>query len=309
MAWQSGFERREPGWRELAWAAGGALAVTLFLIISVAVIWRLGGGPISTTALTAPQQPQPPTPPQTPTPRALSFAARTPAPDEPANAAREEPLGSDTTGAVIETTPSLMNLSIEGEPASDGGPVLDVSSEEEMAALARGSWSAAPVGLVNNGSDAVSEEWLLLASAPGPDLAIDVEIRVTGTLPTVCDQSFGIAGGSPEAGQVFGAGVIFPCAGDSPLARLTDVTSWQNGYNQAPVIAESAFDPGNDWHTYRFELRDGQLQLLIDGERIVEGPAEPGIAAASETETEAGLWSQGVGVEVRRVTVSPLPAS
>ena len=70
---------------------------------------------------------------------------------------------------------------------------------------------------------------------------------------------------------MYGGGLIFPCAAEAARARLTDVSVWEDGYNADPVIAEEAFDPGDDWHTYRFELRGDELRLLVDGADVVSG--------------------------------------
>ena len=54
-------------------------------------------------------------------------------------------------------------------------------------------------------------------------------------------------------------------------SRLTDVAVWEDGYNADPALAEETFDPGNEWHTYRFELRADELRLLVDGKDVVSG--------------------------------------
>jgi hypothetical protein len=105
---------------------------------------------------------------------------------------------------------------------------------------------------------------------------------------------------------MFGGGLIFPCASDTARARLTDVSLWEDGYNADPVLAEEDFDPGDDWHTYRFELRGSELRLLIDGADVVSGTLEAPIDPAS-TDAQAGLWAQGVELEVRKVSVQSLP--
>jgi hypothetical protein len=74
------------------------------------------------------------------------------------------------------------------------------------------------------------------------------------------------------------------------------------------VLAEEAFDPGDDWHTYRFELRGDELQLLIDGADIVSGSLDTPIDVASG-DAQAGLWAQGVQLEVRKVSVHSLPSA
>ena len=107
---------------------------------------------------------------------------------------------------------------------------------------------------------------------------------------------------------MYGGGLIFPCASDTAQARLTDVSVWEDGYNADPVIADKTFDPGNDWHTYRFELRGNQLRLLVDGADVVTGKLEAPIDAAS-ADAQAGLWAQGVQLEVRKVSVQLLPSA
>lgn len=290
MARQSGIEDRDSGWRDLAWAGVAAALVTLLLVAGVGLAWLVGGGPINTPALTASE-------PHTPTPRALSFVRATPAPT--AKAAPPEAAG--------EPTPEKLAMDIAEESAeSKRDASFEAATEADFLALASGPWAASADGLENEGAEAVSERWLTLSSVSSPRFAVEAEIRVTSVLDTVCDQSFGIAGGSPRSKLVFGGGVIFPCSGEPAKARLTDVTSWEDGYNADAVIAEKAFTPGDEWQTYRFEIRGDRLRLLVDGAGVVSGSVDPGIDPAA-LDAEAGLWSQGVGLEIRRVTIYPLP--
>jgi hypothetical protein len=87
---------------------------------------------------------------------------------------------------------------------------------------------------------------------------------------------------------------------------LTDVSVWEDGYNADPVLADATFDPGNDWHIYRFELSGDELRLLIDGADVVsealQAPIDPDSADA-----QAGIWAQGVQLDVRKVAVHLLP--
>jgi len=306
MSRQTGFGGQDSDGRALVWAGATAAAVILLLAAGVAIVWMLGGRP-EDLPVVADQAPH------TPTPRALSFNQRAATP--PSSAESPTPEASDPGdvpavdlavesggGIVIEATPSLMSASLEGDVATEPATILDASSEADFSPFASGSWAATETGLVNEGSTAVAEEWLRLASVANPDFALEAEIRVDSVLATVCDQSFGFAGGSPSAGLVFGAGVIFPCASDSPRARFTNATTWQDGYNADPLIADATFDPGDEWRTYRFELKDGEMRLLVDGEEILKGSADPAIdPAASDVET--GIWSQGIGLEVRRVMI------
>ena len=106
---------------------------------------------------------------------------------------------------------------------------------------------------------------------------------------------------------MFGGGLIFPCASDTARARLTDVSVWEDGYNADPVLAEETFDPGEDWHTYRLELRGDELRLLVDGADIVSGTLEAPIDTAGG-DAQAGLWAQGVELDVRKVVVESRPS-
>ncbi len=306
MSRPTGYGGQDSEWRALLWAGATAAAVILLLTAGVAIVWMLGGRP-ENLPVVAEQTPH------TPTPRALSFSQRAATPpistevpeteaSDPGDVPAIDPSIERGSGPVIEATPSLMSAPLEGDGAAESATILEASSEADFSPLASGSWAATETGLVNEGSNAVAEEWLRLATVSNPDFALEAEVRVDSVLATVCDQSFGLAGGSPSAGSVFGAGVIFPCAGDSPRARFTNATTWQDGYNADSLIAEAPFDPGDAWHTYRFELANGAMRLLVDGEEVLSGSSDPAIdPAASDVET--GIWSQGIGLEVRRVTI------
>jgi hypothetical protein len=249
----------------------------------------------------------------TPTPRSLTFVRNTPTPGATVPAAvptATTVVPSADTAPTLVATPEPPAVSTESAttPASDGGDgiVFEAPGRNELETLASGSWSATADALVNPGSSAVAEPWLVLSAVPSADFAVEAEIRVTGRLESVCDQSFGLVAGSPGANQVFGGGLIFPCASDTPRARLTDVSVWENGYNADPVLAEETFDPGSEWHTYRFELRGDDVRLLVDGADVVSGTVGAPVDASSG-DAQAGLWAQGVQLKVRKVSVQVLP--
>jgi hypothetical protein len=313
MSRQYELDRRNRGWRDLALAGVAAAAVTLLLVAAVGLVWLLGRSPSQAPVIAVQSQ-------STPTPRALTFVENTPTPTQ---APADVPTATAVAPIVVETpaadpaptaaaTPEPPAASTESEttPAGDGGDglVFEAPGRNELAPLAAGSWSASADTLVNEGNSAVAEPWLVISAVPSAAFAVEAEIRVNGLLDSVCDQSFGLTAGSPGADQMYGGGVIFPCAAESARARLTDVSVWEDGYNADPVLAEETFDPGDDWHTYRFELRGDQLRLLVDGADVVSGtldaPLDPSTADA-----EAGLWAQGVQLEVRKVSVHSLPPS
>ena len=301
MARQTFWDGDARGWGPLAVAAGVAAALTALLVLAVAVIWTLGRAPSTVPAVGAGAPP-------TPTPRALSFAAKTPTappavetPTPAVLAATEPP--APTPAATL--APVEMSSGIEAQGAGSG-ILFEAADEAAFSELARGSWSAVPNALVSDQSAALAEPWLVLAEVPAAAFAIEAEIRVTELLDTVCDQSFGLAAGHAGAGQMAGGGVIFPCGEAPSRARLSDVSVWEDGYNADPVIAEEEFDPGDDWRTYRFEVRGGRLRLIVDGTAVLTATPETPLDIAAG-ENEAGLWAQGVGIEVRRIAVYPLP--
>jgi hypothetical protein len=309
MSWQNELDRRHRGWRDLALAGAAAAAVTLLLVVAVGLVWLLGRSPSQAPVLAVQSQ-------STPTPRALTFVRNTPTPaPAPAEiptatvAAPVEELAEVPTPTVV-ATPELLAVSTESAttPTADGGDgvIFEAPGRNELETLAAGSWSASAEALVNEGTSAVAEPWLVLSAVPTTTFAVEAEIRVNGLLASVCDQSFGLTAGSPGTDQMYGGGLIFPCAAESARARLTDVSVWEDGYNADPVLAEEAFDPGDDWHTYRFELRGDELRLLVDGADVVSGTLDAPIDPSS-ADAQAGLWAQGVQLEVRKVSVQSLP--
>jgi hypothetical protein len=309
MSWQNEWDRHRRGWRDLALAGVAAAGVTLLLVAAVGLVWLLGRSPSQAPVLAVQSQ-------STPTPRALTFVRNTPTPAAPAPAeaptatavAPAEQEAAAPAPTVVATPEPATSAESDTTPAGDGGDgiVFAAPGRNELESLATGSWTTSADALVNPGTSAVAEPWLVLAAVPSAAFAVEAEIRVNGVLDSVCDQSFGLTAGSPDAGQMFGGGLIFPCAAESPRARLTDVSVWEDGYNADPVLGEESFDPGDDWHTYRVELRGDALRLLIDGADVVSGTLETPIDPASG-DAQAGLWAQGVELEVRKVSVQTLP--
>jgi hypothetical protein len=309
MSRQNELDRHHRGWRDLALAGAAAAAVTLLLVVAVGLVWLLGRSPSQAPVLAVQSQ-------STPTPRALTFVRNTPTPaatvpDEAPTATVVAPVEEEAAAPTpTVATPELPAVSTEsattpaGERADD--VIFEAPGRNDLETLASGSWSASADALVNDGTSAVAEPWLVISAVPNAAFAVEAEIRVNGLLDSVCDQSFGLTAGVPGAAQVFGGGLIFPCASETARARLTDVSVWEDGYNADPVLADATFDPGNDWHTYRFELRGDELRLLIDSADVVSGTLEAPIDPAS-ADAQAGLWAQGVQLDVRKVSVHLLP--
>jgi hypothetical protein len=225
------------------------------------------------TALPSPTAPQSPTARRIVTPRIVSTFTPTPK-------STRTPKPSPTP----EPTVAALYLATGDDLAEWSGP----------------NWRFENGLLVNDGGGIVSQPWLEAPyEAPNGGYAVESEIRVVGVASRHCEQSFGVVAGGND-GVVWGGGVIYACDGVR-RARLTDVTAWSEGYNRHRQLDSATFDPGQDWHTYRLEVDGTHLRLLIDGQPVLE--AEDDEATGEAQTGQVGLWSQGVGLEVRQVAV------
>jgi hypothetical protein len=295
-----GSEERQGSWRSLVSAATVAGGVLLLLAISVGAIMLVGGRATNSPAFG--EQPRP-----TPTPRSLVFLRETPAVQPQVDPVDAEETPASEAAPAAATPPALMAITnTDGTGSRDDNAVFSAPDAAPFTSIASGSWKASADVLRNDGTSADAEPILTLATVPETGFAIEAEIKVSGVLDAFCGQSFGLAGGDANADRIYGAGILFPCEGDASHARLTDVSQWQDGYHADPLIAENAFDPGEDWRTYRFEFRGERLRLIIDGVGIVSGSLEAPLEASDGA--KAGIWSQGVQLDIRSIEIFPLPA-
>ena len=261
----------------------------------------LVGGP-ATNSPASGEQPRP-----TPTPRSLAFLRETPAAQSTVEPVDAEETPASEAAPAAATAPALMAMTnTNGTGSRADNAVFSAPDAAPFTSFASGSWKASADTLRNDGTSANAEPILTLATVPESGFAIEAEIKVSGVLDAFCDQSFGLAGGDAGAGRIYGAGILFPCEGDASHARLTNVSQWHDGYHADPLIAENAFDPGEDWRTYRFELRGEALRLIVDGIGIVSGSLEAPLEASDGA--QAGIWSQGVDLDIRSIEIYPLPA-
>ena len=309
MARQNEYDHRGAGVRDLVRAGLAAAAVILLLVASVGLVWLVGRAPSQSPALAIQGQTAP-----TPTPRALSFVQKTataPAPAAAPTATATVAAQGNTEDAVVTAgTPGLPAASTESEtPPTDAGDDttrLEAPGEVEFQTLASGSWTAVEDSLINAGTSAIAEPWLKLTSVTIPPLPSKPKFGSTASSPQSATNRLAwleeVRMRAPYSARDFS----FPAGRTHPASRLTDVAVWEDGYNADPMLAEESFDPGEDWHTYRFEVRGDQLRLVVDGADVVSGAPDPAVDF-SPTGAEAGLWAQGVNLEVRKVSVQPLP--
>jgi hypothetical protein len=305
-----------------------ALAVSALLVVAVVATWGDGrSAPARRIAGTTVAMRDVPTP----TPRAIRPAAAAAQPTEPAQsdvakptrppaATRPAPTATNAPPPPTEAPPTaaprptftiiLPTIEPMAQPtaapatATPEGKILAAFTEaDSLGSLATGNWQMNDDQLVYGGQGGLAEQWLTVSSAhPTGDFAIEIEARVKSLAPNVCNQNFGAVAGAESNGLVWGGGVIYPCDGGSPRARLTDVTNWADGYDRDQVLAATDFKPGNSWHTYRLEMRGGTLTLYVDGRRLVDSPgARTNWQAGAPG--QVGFWSQGVQLAIRSVKV------
>ena len=245
------------------------------------------------------------------TPRVANVPAINPAPPSStvtsptvAPSPTAEPTTEPTAPPTPEPTPA---------PTATAAPTATPTPEPDFAAddaasfgpLVSGGWGLQGSQLTYDSPQALAEPFLLVPYQTRPgDFAIEAEIKVNGLAESVCNQSFGVIAGSPVTGLYWGGGVIYTCGSTRPAARITDVTVWTDGYDQDRQLARADFDPDEEWHRYRLEVRGNELRLLIDGEEVLTAtdPALQGNLNAGQT----GLWTQGTRLSVRHLAVFEL---
>ena len=135
--------------------------------------------------------------------------------------------------------------------------------------------------------------------------AVEAEFQVLGVASGFCEQNFGVVAVAADGATYLGGGLLYFCDGSKPMARITDVSNWVDGYNRDQEFSSARLDLGTGWHTLRLEVGPGGVRLLIDDKMVLEGVDPTGVAGGSQT-AQWGVWSQGVRVAIRRIAVEPL---
>jgi hypothetical protein len=184
-------------------------------------------------------------------------------------------------------------------------PAFVADDAASFSPLLAGGWTVSGNELAYDSPQAQAEPLLLVPyQTRSGDFAIEAEIKVNGLAQGVCNQSFGVVTGSPATGLYWGGGIIYSCGSSTPAARITDVSNWTNGYDQDRQLARANFDPDEEWHRYRLEVRGNELRLLIDGEEILTA-TDPALQGGRTT-GQTGLWTQGTRLSVRRLAIHEL---
>jgi len=85
-------------------------------------------------------------------------------------------------------------------------------------------------------------------------------------------------------------------------AQIDDMT-WDPGSGclSANTLAQASHTPDTNWHTYRVEVHDNYIKLLIDGTQVVEATDNHHLTGAA-----TGLWSYHAVLNVRSFKVIAL---
>ena len=81
-------------------------------------------------------------------------------------------------------------------------------------------------------------------------------------------------------------------------AKVNEPLERKNGVIMKVPSAEK---PVGEWNTYQVVCRAATVTIFVNGERM------NGVTGANVTSGQIGLQSEGAGIEVRRVTLEPLP--
>ena len=318
----AGWVRRQPLFIPLVMAV--AISSLLGVVVLAPLVVSPGGGADDTLAGAAPglsaSDPPPAAATRTPEPDATSTPwpqrPRLPSPTPEPTAIRT---GNARTGAAPTTTPSPEPKPTETPEPTPKATATETATPEPSVALYRAEagdgleawggphWSVDGEVLVNDGGAVTAQPWLTAPEFPPVDAsyAVEAEFRVLGVAAGYCQQSFGVVAVSPSGAAYWGGGLIYFCDNGDPVVRITNVTDWTDGYNADPELSSKRLNPGGNWHTLRLEVDEGLVRLLIDGEVVLEA-ADPIGGAATARVAEFGLWSQGVQVAIRRITVEPI---
>lgn len=204
------------------------------------------------------------------------------------------------TGTPPPGTPAAVATNGPASAAVDGpGPARIVS------VLHRSDWSSGLDGW--SGSDgwtALRGELLydgrsfdLTAGAVAPveidanaDFAVEAEIRLLRY--EITNGSFGVMARVQEDGTGYAAGHD---AADEAVVLRTEEGGGR------PTLDRQPFDPGEEWHTYRLEVRGNALRAFVDGGLVLSSTDNTFLAGK-----RVGLWSSGAQLSVRRFEVGTL---
>jgi len=181
-------------------------------------------------------------------------------------------------------------------PKPEPGSVLyEASDEVGFEGWGGGNgWKQLDGMLINDGgTDGVSY-------APAPftvkgmdDYAIEAEIQLVRGIPSDCNIGFGIQIRESNEG-LYQSAIYKQCGFDSSAYAI--IAGPPEYFHER--LAEQEFNPGSDWHTYRFEGEGDELRLYIDGGLVLRTKDNRYLEGG-----DFSLLSIGLQLSVRRVRV------
>jgi Collagen triple helix repeat (20 copies)/Glycosyl hydrolases family 16 len=157
-------------------------------------------------------------------------------------------------------------------------------------------------GMLTNDGSNLSNSWI-----PAPcqvqgtnDYAVEVQLQVVKSRP--CDgggcYGFGIGVRNSSKGDYSGAVFSGCCGGNPPNAQILAFTQSSGTIDG---LAQQAFDPGTDWHTYRVEVQGNMIRFLVDGSPLLTTQDNRFLTGST-----VGLYSIGWQLTVRSFQVIAL---
>ena len=133
--------------------------------------------------------------------------------------------------------------------------------------------------------------------APGSiaDYAVEAQIQVVGGGAG----SFGIVVRSDGGSAGYVAGVGSGWNGTSGIGTLDGW--WGTNDLSGRLVDGKVFNPGNDWHTYRVEVKANVITLYVDGALLAQVTDNKYLNGG-----QVGLWSCRYQLEVRSFTVTAI---
>lgn len=197
----------------------------------------------------------------------------------------------------IPTQTAVPTLTFTPSPVPTETPkpaVGDILYEENWASGLVGwggdeTWKVIDGMLINTGE---SDRAVIRAPyRPGDhgimNYAIEVEIQAIG-------EYCGTYGAFGRTG--YWGGIRFTaCYGPNQSAFIAK--DFPNGL-ETTDLQLSSFNPGNDWHLYRLEMKGNNLQLFVDGRPMVEVTDNSFLEGG-----DIGLWSDSVQLSIRNFKV------
>jgi hypothetical protein len=196
-----------------------------------------------------------------------------------------------TTSAVATTAPT---------PTTRSGTVLYQADQlgglDAFAGTA--GWSYANGLLMNDGSGALNGPWIAAPYLPRTtDYAVEAEIQIVRVSQDECSGGAGlIARANGTAG--YAAGIAYGIDACKDLHLRIGSKEPPGIYGGSPIADTKNFSPGASWHTYRLEVKEENVRLLVDGTLMAEGTDD-----RYQDAGQVGIWSDGTQINVRRITV------